>query len=274
MTSIGRPYAEVIGDPIDHSLSPIIHGFWLESLKIDAEYRRQQVPRTGLPAYLIEKRADEAWQGSNVTMPLKLDALALADEPTDRALAAGAANTLVMRDGKLVAANTDVGAIATLVGRVFPARLATTSVTLFGNGGAARAALAALKLLNIRDIQIHARDVQAATALAVEFGLSDGPVGMAQPPTGTLLINATPLGMDGRECLNCDVSAMPDNGVVFDMVNAPAETPLIRAARARGLKVISGLEMLVEQAAASFKLFFTADAPRDLDPELLQRLNT
>ena len=272
MTSSGHPYAEVIGDPIDHSLSPIIHGFWLESLKIDAEYRRQQVPRAGLPAYLIEKRADAAWKGSNVTMPLKLDALALADEPTDRALAAGAANALVMRDGKLVAANTDVGAIALLVDRARRTGLATTSVTLFGNGGAARAVLAALRLLNIRDIRIHARDVQTATALAVEFGLSDGPVGMAQPPTGALLINATPLGMDGRECLNCDVSSMPDNGGVFDMVNAPAETPLIRAARARGLKVISGLEMLVEQAAASFKLFFAAAAPRDLDPELLQRL--
>ena len=273
MTSTARPYAEVIGDPIDHSLSPMIHGFWLAALKIDADYRRRQVTRTDLPAYLVERRSDASWKGSNVTMPLKLDALALADEPTDRALAAGAANTLVMRDGKLVAANTDVGAIAALIDRARQAGTAIPSVTLFGNGGAARAALAALKLLNVRDIWIHARDLQAATALAVEFGLSDGPVGMDQPPAGALLINATPLGMDGRECLNCDLTAMPDAGLVFDMVSAPAETPLIRMARARGLKVITGLEMLVEQAAASFKLFFAADAPRDRDADLMQRLN-
>ncbi|MEO7505585.1 MAG: shikimate dehydrogenase [Sphingomicrobium sp.] len=273
MTSVVRPYAEVIGDPIDHSLSPVIHGFWLEALKIEADYRRRQVRRADLPAYLAEKKADAAWKGSNVTMPLKLDALALADEPTDRALAAGAANTLVPRDGKLVAANTDVGAIATLIDRARQAGTAIPNVTLFGNGGAARAALAALRLLNVQVIQIHARDLQAATALAVEFGLSDGPVGMDHPAAGALLINATPLGMDGHDCLNCDLSAMPGKGLVFDMVSAPAETPLIKVARARGLKVITGLEMLVEQAAASFKLFFAADAPRDRDAELMQRLN-
>ncbi len=273
MTS-NSPYAEVIGDPIDHSLSPAIHGFWLKVLKIDAHYRRRLVTRAELPAYLSEKRADAAWKGSNVTMPLKLDALALADEPSDRALAAGAANMLLPRDGKLVAANTDVGAIASLIERARQGGAKISTVTLFGNGGAARAVLAALKMLNIREVQIHARDVQAATALAVEFGLSDAPVGMDERPAGSLLINATPLGMDGHACLNCDLSAMPIGGVVFDMVSAPAETPLIAAARARGLHVVTGIEMLVEQAAASFKLFFAAAAPRDRDGDLMKRLTS
>ena len=273
MTS-NSPYAEVIGDPIDHSLSPAIHGFWLKVLKIDAHYSRRLVTRAELPAYLSEKRADAAWKGSNVTMPLKLDALALADEPSDRALAAGAANMLLPRDGKLVAANTDVGAIASLIERARQEGAKISTVTLFGNGGAARAVLAALKMLNIREVQIHARDVQAATALAVEFGLSDAPVGMDERPAGSLLINATPLGMDGHACLNCDLSAMPIGGVVFDMVSAPAETPLIAAAWARGLHVVTGIEMLVEQAAASFKLFFAAAAPRDRDGDLMKRLTS
>ena len=117
MTS--KPYAEVIGDPIVQSLSPTIHSFWLEALGIDATYGRRQVSRAELPAYLEERRADPDWRGSNVTMPLKLDAAALADEVTDRAVAAGAANVLMMRDGRLAAANTDVGAIAILLTRLY-----------------------------------------------------------------------------------------------------------------------------------------------------------
>ena len=112
-------YAEVIGDPIDHSLSPTIHGFWLETLGLEASYQRRKVARADLPAYLEEKRVDPDWRGSNVTMPLKLDAVALADDATDRAVAAGAANVLMIRDGRMVAANTDVGAIAILMTRLF-----------------------------------------------------------------------------------------------------------------------------------------------------------
>ena len=100
MTSL--PYAEVIGDPIDHSLSPTIHSFWLHALGIDASYGRKRVSRSELPAYLSEKQDDQGWRGSNVTMPLKLDAVALADEVTDRAVAAGAANVLMRREGRLV----------------------------------------------------------------------------------------------------------------------------------------------------------------------------
>ena len=123
------PYAEVIGDPIDHSLSPTIHGFWLEALGIDATYGRRRVTRAELPAYLMEKRADPDWRGSNVTMPLKLDAVVLADAAADRAVAAGAANVLMMREGQLVAANTDVGAIATLLARLHEAKARMGSIT-------------------------------------------------------------------------------------------------------------------------------------------------
>src|SRR6187397_751029 len=165
-----RPYAEVIGDPVDQSLSPKIHGFWLKALTIDAGYGRRQVTRPELPAYLAEKRADPAWRGSNVTMPLKLDAVALADGASDRAVAAGAANLLMMRDGRLTAANTDVGAIVTLLGKLHQAKARMGSVTLLGNGGAARAALVALKLVGISAVRIQARDLGAAYKLAVEFG--------------------------------------------------------------------------------------------------------
>ena len=104
MTSSG--YAEVLGDPIDHSLSPLIHSFWLDALGMVERYGRRKVSRAELPDYITEKRADQDWRGSNVTMPLKLDAVALADGAADWAVAAGAANLLMPREGKLIAANT------------------------------------------------------------------------------------------------------------------------------------------------------------------------
>ena len=271
-TSLRAGYAEVIGDPIDHSLSPIIHGFWLEALGIDARYGRRQVTRAELPAYLAEKRVDPNWRGSNVTMPLKLDAVALADSAADRAVAAGAANLLMMRDDRLIAANTDVGAIAALLARLNEAKARMGSVTLLGNGGAARAALVALKLVGISAVRIQARDLAEAMKLAVEFGLDVEPAPFTATIASDGLINATPLGMPGRDCLNCDLSHLPTAGWVFDMVYDPAETPLAAAARERGLAVVTGLDMLVEQAAASFKLLFGAEPPRDRDAILWQKL--
>ena len=272
MTS--RMFAEVIGDPIDHSLSPLIHGFWLKALRIDAEYGRRRVGRAEFPAYVTERRGDPLWRGSNVTMPLKLDAATLADEATDRAVAAGAANVLMMREGRLVAANTDVGAIAMLLSKLHQAKAAMGSVTVLGNGGAARAALVACRMVGLSSVRIQARDMSAATRLAVEFGLDVGPAPFTETIVSDGLINTTPLGMAGNDCLNCDLSHLPANGWVFDMVTEPSETPLIAAARNRGLAVCTGLEMLVEQAASSFHLFFGVDPPRDRDPELWQKLKT
>ncbi len=265
-------YAEVIGDPIDHSLSPQIHGFWLDALGIEARYGRRRIGRAELPAYLAEKRADGDWRGSNVTMPLKLDAVALADEATDRAVSAGAANVLMLREGRLVAANTDVGAIATLLARLNDFGVRIGNVTLLGNGGAARAALVALKLVGLSMIRIQARDLGEAMKLAVEFGLDAEPAPFTEQIVSDGLINATPLGMPGRECLNCDLSHMAAGGWVFDMVYDPTDTPLVRAARERGLAVVTGLDMLIEQAASSFKLLFGQDPPRDRDAQLWQKL--
>ena len=265
-------YAEVIGDPIDHSLSPVIHSFWIEALGIDARYGRRQVTRADLPGYIAERRADPDWRGSNVTMPLKLDAIELADGATDRAVAAGAANVLMLREGKLAAANTDVGAIAMLLKRLYDAKARMGSVTLLGNGGAARAALVALKLIGLSAVRIQARDMVEARKLAVEFGLDVGPAPLTARIESDGLINATPLGMAGRDCLNCDLSHIPPGGWVFDMVTDPPDTPLLQAARQRGLATATGLDMLVEQAASSFKLFFDRDPPRDRDAELWQKL--
>jgi shikimate dehydrogenase len=264
-------FAEVIGDPIALSKSPLIHRFWLEKAGLGFDYRATKVTRAELPEFLKARRVDPAWRGCNVTMPLKLDAVVQADEASDRAVAAGAANILISKDGKLLAGNTDVGAVLQLLG---PRLEKGTSggITLLGNGGAARAVLVALRMLDIDDVRIQARDFGAAYKLAVEFGLGQEPRPFTLPVDSEGLINATPMGMPGVPSVAIDISAMPATGWLFEMVTGPVETPLLRAARQRGLQAIDGLAMLVEQASDSFRLLFGKDAPRDYDTELMTTL--
>ena len=264
-------FAEVIGDPIGHSKSPLIHRFWLAKLGMDADYHATLVTRSGLADFLTTRRKDPAWRGCNVTMPLKLDAVIAADEASDHAVAAGAANILVAADGKLVAGNTDVGAVLHLLAPLVE-KQPGGGITVLGNGGAARAILVALRMLNAGDVRIKAREVGAAYKLAVEFGVDQEPQSFDRPVDTQGLINATPMGMRGVPSIAIDIRAMPATGWVFDLVTEPAETPLLAAASARGLQTINGLAMLVEQAAESFALLFGADAPRTYDAELMKTL--
>ena len=270
MTS--RQYAEVIGDPIAQSLSPLIHGFWLEVLGIDGDYGRRLITRAGLADYLEERRADPDWRGCNITMPLKLDALTLADRSSDTALGTGAANIIIPRDGKLLAGNTDVGAIAKLIEQLTKSGAPMRAVTLLGSGGGGRAVLTALHVIGFRAVRIQSRNVSEAYALAVQHGLEVEPVPFDAPIEGDGLINATPLGMTGQLPLDLDLSAMSRNGWVIDLITSPNPTNLVKAARERGMQAIGGLGMLIEQAAESFELFFGQKAPRDKDADLKQRL--
>lgn len=264
-----RPYAEVIGDPIGHSRSPTIHRFWLAELGIEADYRATLVRRSELRDFIAGRRSDPHWRGCNVTMPLKLDALLLADRRSDRAAAAGAANLLFVQEGSMLAANTDVGAVASLIEPLIPG---TRDICLLGNGGAARAVLVALRLLGFNDVRLQARDLAEARRLSVEFGLPRAPVPFDSPICSDGLINATPLGMTGHPPMRLDLQGMPAGGWVMDLVTDPDPTELLTAARKRGLGAIDGLAMLVEQAAASFEILFGQPAPRDKDAELMLSL--
>ena len=265
------PFAEVIGDPVSHSRSPAIHRFWMEALGIPGEYWATRVERSDLATFVAGRRAQSNWRGCNVTMPLKLDALLLADKSSDRAAAAGAANLLFVRDGDLLAANTDVGAMARLLE---PLVGDSEDITLLGNGGAARAALVALRLLGIGQVRLQARDLAEARKLAVEFNTPEEPLPFDAPIRSAGLINATPLGMAGQPPFELDISGMPDGGWVMDLVTDPDPTALIGRARSRGLGTIDGLAILIEQAAESFGLLFGRKAPRDRDADLLLRLRS
>jgi shikimate dehydrogenase len=272
MTSLAV-FAEVIGDPISQSKSPLIHNFWLKALKLEAGYRATPVTRSGLAEFISQRRTEADWRGCNVTMPLKLDALMLADERSDRAIAAGAANLLLPKDGKLFAGNTDVGGVLETL-RPLLEKGGTKSITLLGNGGAARAALVALRMIGIDAVCLQARDISAAYALALEFGLEIQPRTFDRPIETDGLINATPLGMAGVEPYEIDLREMPAGGWVVDMVTDPLETPLLKSAKAVGLTAVDGLSMLVEQAAAGFALLFGQAAPRQLDGELNRLLRS
>ncbi|MDP1027822.1 shikimate dehydrogenase [Sphingomonas sp. KR1UV-12] len=262
-----RPYAEVIGDPIAQSKSPIIHGFWAEALNLDVEYRRHRVLAEELSGYFAARVADPAWRGCNITVPHKVAALDHVADPGDVRASIGAINTVFRQpDGTLAGTNTDAAGFWTPIAGL---DLAGRPVTVVGAGGAARAILWALARVGAGPVTILNRNVLKAAALLASFGLKGQalPLGTAAPPAA-LLVNASSLGMTGQPPLDLDLSAVPDDAVVYDIVYAPLETPLLAAARARDLDTVDGLEMLVGQAAVAFAILFGVEPPRDRDDEL------
>lgn len=266
-----RPYAEVIGDPIAHSKSPLIHGFWLDALGIDAEYRATHVTPDRLEAYFAERRADAAWRGCNVTIPHKESALEFVEDRGGVRQSIGAINCVLREaDGALIGTNTDAGGFyAPIAG----ADWSGAHVAVVGAGGAARAILFALARMEVASVTMLNRNVLKAGALLGAFGLKGEALPLTAPvPPVDLLVNASPLGMTGQPPLDLDLAQLPDEAVVYDIVYAPLETPLLVQARARGLETVDGLDMLIGQAALAFELFFDAEPPRERDSALRERL--
>lgn len=264
------PYAEVIGDPIGHSKSPLIHGFWLEKLGIAADYRAHRVTPETLGDYFAERRTDPDWRGCNITIPHKVAALDHVEDRGGVRDSIGAINT-VLRDGDtLIGTNTDA---AGFFAPIADMPLSGAPAIVLGAGGAARAVLFALSKAGAGPVTLLNRTPLKGAALLAHFGLKGEALPLDAPlPPAALLANASPLGMKGQDPLDLDLSPLPEDAVVYDLVYAPLETPLLRAARARDLDTVDGLEMLIGQAAAAFELFFDAPAPRDHDAELRELL--
>ncbi|WP_260597219.1 shikimate dehydrogenase family protein [Sphingomonas endolithica] len=262
-----KPYAEVIGDPIAQSKSPLIHGFWLEALGIDAEYRRTQVGADDLGAFLAGRQLDPDWRGCNITIPHKQAALDHVADPGGVRASIGAINTVFRgEDGTFVGTNTDAGGFYAPISDL---DLPGAPVVVIGAGGAARAVLFALSRIGVGPVTILNRNVLKAAALLSSFGLKGKALPLGTPlPPAALLVNTSALGMVGQPPLDIDLDPLPDDAVVYDVVYAPLETPLLKAARARALETVDGLEMLVGQAALAFELLFGAAPPQDRDDEL------
>jgi len=250
----------VVGWPVSHSRSPLIHGHWLARYGCDGSYERRAVQPEAVAGFLGSLR-DQGYVGCNVTIPHKETAFAVAAEARPAARAAAAANTLWYEDNKLVADNTDgVGFVCNL--RALAPRFSIDGaiVSVLGAGGAARGIVLALLEAGAGEIRVFNRTHGRADAVAQDFGAKvkayDWSRRTGHSRDASLLVNTTPLGMAGADPLVIDVDALDQSCVVADIVYVPVETPILVAARWRGLVTVDGLGMLLHQAAPGFEKWF------------------
>ena len=284
MSSAGRQdrplplLAGLIGWPVAQSKSPLIHEFWLRQMGIDGHYVRLPV-RPGEVARAFRGMVALGFTGIQATMPHKRACFDLVDHHTPAAKALGAVNTVIVEDdGTLTGENTD------LPGFVEPLKgidLTGEQVTVLGAGGAAAAVIAGLVGLGARRIAVVNRSPEGTRRLLEDIAstLTDCDVteagwdrADALAAESRLVANATSLGMEGMPPLVLDVAGLRTDAIVYDIITHPHETPLLRAAAARGLRTHDGLEMLVGQAREAFRRFYGAEPPKHGDAELRRLL--
>jgi len=257
--------AGVVGDPVAHSLSPLIHSAWIAAAGLDAVYAPLHVPPDRLKAF-IEGLRGGALRGLNVTIPHKEVALSLADESDRLANRSGAANLLLFHpDGRIQARNTDgLGLLRAFAEQAPGLDLSAAPVVILGAGGAARGAAAALTAAGVADLRLVNRTLARAASLAEAFpgasafALEDA--GLAFENAGAV-VNATSAGLGGDGALDLPLEILPPAAVVMDMVYKPLCTGLLAAAQARGLATVDGLAMLIGQAEPSFEAFYGRPPP-------------
>jgi shikimate dehydrogenase len=271
----GKRAACIVGWPVSHSRSPLIHGYWIRQYGLEADYRREEIAPEAFPDF-IAHLAERGYVGANITIPHKEMALALT-APDDRARAVGAANTLWYDSGQLNSTNTDVEGFTANLDAALPdwGQRADEAVVL-GAGGSARAVIYGLIEREIGKINVVNRTPERAEALRARFGPAVQPAHWSALPhllaRADLLINTTSLGMTGQPTLPVDLSPLPRHAVVTDLVYAPLETQLLAEARARGHAIADGLGMLLHQAVRGFQLWFGVRP--EVTPELRSAIET
>src|ERR1700684_2409858 len=257
--AVTKPRAAcLIGWPAAHSRSPLIHHYWLRTLGIEGGYNIEAVPPEGLAEFVLHL-STHGFVGANVTLPHKERALALS-APDARARAVGAAHTLWYDGGELRSTNTDIEGFINNLDVAAPGWDAAGQALVLGAGGSSRAVVFGLIERGIKRVHLANRTLDRARALADQFGAGVHPVawdaiGDWLPEAG-LLVNATSLGMQGQPELAIDVSRLPSQAVVADLVYVPLQTALLAASLARGLRTADGLGMLLHQAVRGFELWF------------------
>jgi shikimate dehydrogenase len=261
--------AGVMGWPVGHSLSPRLHGFWLHQHGIDGAY----VPLAVEPANLaqaLRALAALGFRGANLTIPHKVQALAVVDRITPTAARIGAINTVIVEPDGLLGDNTDgYGFMGNLAAGAPAWQVEAGPAVLLGAGGAARAIAVALIEAGAPERRLVNRTRAHAEALAEALGDAAGAQGTklgvlpwqdGEALSGaSLLVNSTSLGMSGQPPLEVDLTALPGTALVTDIVYNPLETGLLAAARARGHTVVDGLGMLLHQGRPGFRAWFGVD---------------
>jgi shikimate dehydrogenase len=263
--------AGIIGRPVTHSLSPVLHNAWIEAAGLNAVYAPLAPTADGFRA-LVDGLRGGVIRGVNVTIPFKEEALAAADTASDRARLAGAANLLLFRaDGTIHADNTDgLGMLLALEIQAPGFDVGAGPAVILGAGGAARGAAAALALAGVPVVRILNRTADRAASLARDIG---GQVTVAAGDDAldgvNLIVNATSLGLGGGPGPDVDLAKAPETAVVLDMVYKPLRTEFLQQAAARGLRTVDGLEMLIRQAVPSFEAFYGQAPPVNVDVRAL-----
>ncbi|WP_224816653.1 shikimate dehydrogenase [Hasllibacter sp. MH4015] len=262
MTKPTVPLAGVIGDPVGHSLSPRLHGYWLRRYGLPGHYVPLHINHADLPEALgVMPRM--GFVGVNVTLPHKELALSLADIVTDRAALIGAANTLTFTaNGQIQADNTDGLGFLSNIRQSLPGWTAAAGPALvLGSGGAAKAIVQALISDGARTVYVANRTRSRADGLREQFGARVSPQDWTQIPQlvgeSALIVNTTSLGMEGQAPLNIDLSRLRPPTIVTDIVYSPLETELLKDAALRGCETVDGLGMLLHQAVPGFERWFS-----------------
>lgn len=271
----------VIGWPISHSRSPLIHGYWLKQNGIDGSYVRQPVEPSALDAF-IANLASAGLAGCNVTLPHKeavFDLVTPADDSTERL---GAVNTVYLRDGKVLGTNTDgEGFLNNLRSAVPGLTLANARAVVLGAGGASLAVVNTLLEQGASEVAVANRTRDKAEQLRRRFGNRVTAIDWAEATDHlgecSLLVNTTSLGMKGQPELTIDLSRLSRTAIVTDIVYTPLRTKLLSDAAAQGNLVVEGLGMLLHQAVPGFALWFGVTprvtdelhdlVARDIDPD-------
>lgn len=252
--------AFVVGHPIHHSRSPMIHSHWLKACGINGHYQAIDIPPSQFADFMSRVKSSGEFRGGNVTIPHKEAAFEMADRPDELAQELGASNTLWLEDGLIHATNTDGYGFVANLDQHAPGWETTDKAVILGAGGASRAVIQAVRNRGIREIHVVNRTFQRAQELADRFGsrvhahrLDALPEVMAG---AGLFINTTSLGMDGQKSIDIDFTDLNDQAVVTDIVYVPLNTPLLLQAERQGMKVVDGLGMLLNQAAPGFEKWF------------------
>jgi len=261
----------LMGHPVAHSRSPMIHNYWCKQLGIAGVYELKDLTPEDFPAF-VRGLGKNGYVGGNVTVPHKESAFKLASARDAAADAVGAVNVLWTEDGRLLGGNSDThGFIANLDERAPGWRVSGCRAAVLGAGGAARSAVYMLKQRGV-EVDIVNRTLARAQELAARFGArAHGTDALARLlPAADVLVNCTSLGMAGKGALDIDLAPLKRTAVVYDVIYVPLETALLKAARTRGHRTVDGLGMLLQQAGYGFRKWFGGDP--QVTPELRSML--
>lgn len=249
----------VIGHPISHSKSPLIHNHWIKQYGLSGTYEALDIRPEDLSVRLPELLREGGYTGFNLTLPHKELALDICDDVDDLAKAVGAVNTVALKGSRIIGTNTDVFGFIENIKQSAPAFNFTSGpAVILGAGGAAKAILHGLLQSGVPDIKITNRTRSKAEALATDPRVTaiDWNNRSIALEGANLLVNTTALGMSGQPPLDIDLTALPTTALVTDIVYAPLMTDLLTAATSRGNLIVTGIGMLLHQARPAFEIWY------------------